>query len=58
MSINKLEHWEVGWHEGRTPRSRRFEEERDARAFAQEFAREGSRRPSADLRGAQTPLPD
>ncbi len=46
MSVNKVEHWEVGWHAGRRSRSRRFEEERDAQAFARELEGKG-RRPSS-----------
>jgi integrase len=46
MSISKLEHWEVGWHEGPRSRSRRFEQERDARTFAGELDGQGRCRPS------------
>jgi integrase len=44
MSISKLEHWEVGWNEGRRARSRRFGEELDARAFAGQLYDDGRRR--------------
>jgi integrase len=45
MSISKFEHWEVGWYEGHRPRSRRFEAELDAQAFARELEGKGRRRP-------------
>jgi hypothetical protein len=45
MSISKVEHWEIGWNEGRRPRSRRFEDESDARAFARELGNKSRRRP-------------
>jgi hypothetical protein len=46
MSISKLQHWEVGWQDGRRPRSRRFEEERAAQGFARELKRDGNHGPS------------